>query len=190
MSQTAAFIARLMDERLFGPGQRTLLRALAGRGLDENTPGFDLFTRLWWPLRQKNQAAPRREVGWLVAKLYAACSIPHVRPEGGKGPPLAQVLGGFEPREPQLKARFRRGLDALLCTPLSGLEPHLRWALLTVAGAVKHDHAKGLDWVQLLDDLSVWDRGDEDRRKRDVRDIWAEEYLNAVTNPKGASHAD
>ena len=173
MSQTAAFIARLTDERLFGPGERARLRALAGRGLNESTPGFDLFTGLWWPLRQKNQAAPRREVAWLVAKLYAACSIRHVRPEGGKGPPLAQVFGGFEPREPHLKARF----DALLCTPLSGLEPHLRWALSVVARAVAHHRAPGLDWVQLLDDLSVWDRGDE---HRDVRDIWAKDYLSAV----------
>jgi CRISPR type I-E-associated protein CasB/Cse2 len=177
MSQTAAFIARLTDERLFGPGERARLRALTGRGLDENTPGFDLFTGLWWPLRQKNQAAPRREVAWLVAKLYAACSIRHVRPEGEKGPPLARVLGGLERREPHLQPRFRGRFDALLQSPLSGLEPHLRWALSVVARGVEHNRAQGLDWVQLLDDLSVWDRGDE---HRDVRDIWAKDYLSAV----------
>ena len=109
---------------------------------------------------------------------------------------MAQVLGGFEPREPHLKARFRRRFDALLCTPLSGLEPHLHWALSVVADAVKHDRAQGLDWVQLLDHLSVWDRGDEYRLERDIRDIWAEDYLNAVRcrastlTPKGADYAD
>jgi len=186
MNQTERFITRLEGLK---QGERSRLRRLTGRPLDETLQGFDLFTGLWWPLRQKNQAAPRREVAWLIAKLYGACPVPHVRPDGGKGAPLAQVLGRSEPREPHLKA-FRRRFDALLQSPLSGLEPHLRWALSVVAHAVKRDRGRGLDWVQLLDDLSVWDRGDEHRRERDVRDIWAEQYLNAVNNPKGADHAD
>jgi len=184
MSQTAAFIAQLTNERHFGPGERARLRALAGRGLDEDTPGFDSFTGLWWPLRQKNQAAPRREVAWLIAKLYAACPVPHLRPDGGKGPPLAQVLGGCEPREPHMQARFRRRFDALLCTPLGGLEPHLRWALSSVRDAVVAGRARGIDWVQLTDDLSIWDRGEEHRRDRDVRDVWAEQYLKSTKSPQ------
>jgi len=41
----------------------------------------------------------------------------------------------------------------------------------------------GIDWAQLLDDLSNWDRGEEHRRERDLRDIWAEDYLNAAREP-------
>jgi len=61
----------------------------------------------------------------------------------------------------------------------------LRWALgevaRAVAGRVPHARdVKGLDWVQLLDDLSIWDRGVEHRRGRDVRDLWAEMYLKVI----------
>ena len=178
------------------------MRALAGRGLDEDTPGFDVFTGLWWPLRKKNQAAPRREVAWLVTKLYAAFCVPHVPAEQGKESALAQVLGQCEPPhgacsdaalltgpvpdwEPAKSQfiearRFRRRFDALLCTPLNGLEPHLHWALREVHEVVVHGRCQGIDWVQLTDHLSVWDRADEHRKERDVRDIWAEQYLLSV----------
>ena len=181
MSQTAAYIAQLTNQRRFGPGERARLRALAGCGLDEDTPGFDLFTGLWWPLRQKNQTAPRREVAWLVAKLYAAYTVPHVRPYGGQGPPLPEAIGRSEPREPYLQERFRRRFDALLCTPLGGLEPHLHWALSVARDAVVARRLQGIDWVQLTDDLSIWDRGGEHRRECDIRDIWAEQYLESTT---------
>lgn len=184
MSQTAAFIARLTNKgfrRVFGPGDRARLRALAGRGLDEDTAGFDLFTGLWWPLRQKNRAAPRREIAWLIAKSYAAFPIPH-EPCGRGGPTtLAVILGREEPRfyKPGHQ-RFRQRFDSLLCTPLAGLEPYLRWALAIVCDAVTHGRAKGMDWVQLTDDLSIWDRGEAHRRERDIRDIWAEQYLKST----------
>ena len=48
------------------------------------------------------------------------------------------------------------------------------------AGAVRAGRAAGLDWGQLVEDLSVWDRGSEHARGRDVRDIWAEIYLRAA----------
>jgi len=180
MSQTAEFIAQLTNDRCFGPGERARLRALAGRRLDEDTAGFDLFTGLWWPLRQKNQAAPRREVAWLVAKLYAACSTPHIRSEGGKGPPLACVLGQIEPGQPKQQQRFRQRFDELLCAPLGGIEPHLRWALSVVRDEVVDGRGQGIDWVQLTDHLSIWDRGEEHGLHRDVRDLWAEQYLEST----------
>jgi len=215
MSRSSAFIAQLTNERRFGPGPRSRLRDLAGSGLDMDTPSLDLFTGLWWPLRKDNQA-PRREIAWLVVKLYATFSIPHSRPDYGKGPTLAQIIGSREPphracqeaallsgplpqhepaRSQFLAARrFRRRFDALLCTPLTGLEPHLRWSLGIVADAVVARHWPGIDWVQLTDDLSSWDRADEHRRKQDIRDIWAEAYLNETirTNheSKGANHVD
>ena len=182
MSQSAAaFIAALTNDRRFGPGERARIRALAGRGLDESVPGFDLFTGLRWPVRQRNKAAPRREVAWLVAKLYAARCIPHVPCEPEGPTTLAAILGREERRLSDRAAlRFPQRFDELLQTPLSALEPRLRWALSVVRGAVIHERSPGIDWVQLTDDLSIWDRGEEHRRDRDVRDIWAEHYLNAT----------
>jgi CRISPR type I-E-associated protein CasB/Cse2 len=176
MSQSAvAFIAGLTNDRRFGPGERARLRALAGRGLDENTPGFDLFTGLWWPLRQKNKAAPRREVAWLVAKLYAASSIRHVPCETGRPTTLAAILGREERRlSDRACPRFRQRFDELLQTPLSALEPHLRWALSVVRDAAIANRSPGIDWERLTDDLSIWDRGE------DVRDTWAKHYVDAT----------
>jgi hypothetical protein len=68
----------------------------------------------------------------------------------------------------------------MLLSPLLCLEPHLRWALSVVADAVEKGKCSGIDWALLLNHLSIWDRGEEHRLERDVRDIWAEKYLNAV----------
>jgi len=194
MSQIQAFIQRL--EKL-KEGDRSRLRRLAGQPLNQSLQGFDLFAGLWWPLRQRSPVAPRRETSWLVAKLHGAfgAAVPHVRPDDGSGPTLPAVLGLCEPREDHGGPRFRIRFDALLCSPLPSLEPHLRWALDEVAKAVEGRvpyarGIKGVDWAQLLDDLSIWDRGDDHRRYRDIRDIWADQYLNAVYQLQGASHAD
>jgi hypothetical protein len=189
VSKTAEYIKGLSDLQ---EGERSKLRRLAGRPLDETLQGFDLFTGLWWPLRAKSPATPRREPSWLVAKLFCTFSAPHVRPDSGAGPSLPEVLGYCEPFDlPDLKARnrFRTRFDALLCSELSSLEPHLRWAMGVVEKAVdgripQAVEVKGINWVQLLDDLSIWDRGEEHRRRRDVRDIWAETYLKVVNSSK------
>jgi len=185
MSQTAEYIRRLTDLQ---EGELSRLRRLAGLPLDATLQGFDLFAGLWWPLRAKNPATPRREPSWLVAKLFGAFSVPHIRPDSGAGPTLSEVLARCEPLDEDGRKRFRTRFDALLCSSLSSLEPHLHWALGEVARAVAGHvlHAcdvEGLDWVQLLDDLSIWDRGEEHRRGRDVRDIWAERYLKSFKQP-------
>jgi hypothetical protein len=182
MSQTAKYIKKLSALQ---EGERSRLRRLAGRPLDATLQGFDLFTGLWWPLRAESPATPRREPSWLVAKLFGALRVPHIRPGSGAGASLPEVLGRIEPRDGDGRKRFRTRLDTLLCSALFCLEPHLRWALgevaWGVAGHVPHARdVKGIDWVQLLDDLSIWDRGKKHRRGRDVRDIWAEAYLNAA----------
>jgi len=184
MSQTAEYIKSLSDLQ---EGERSRLRRLAGRPLDATLQGFDLFTGLWWPLRAESPATPRREPSWLVAKLFGAFCVPHTRSDSGAGPSLPEVLGRCEPHDEDCRNRFRTRFDALLCSSLSSLEPHLRWALgevaRAVAGHVPHARdVKGIDWVQLLDDLSIWDRGKEHRRRRDVRDIWAEIYLKATNS--------
>ena len=139
-------------------GALGLLRNHAGQGLDETVDGFDLFTGLWWPLRQRNQRAPRREVAWLVAKLYAVCPIPQ-----SAGHTLAQQLRHCRPNdEPE---RFAQRFDRMLVLPLKKIEPALRWAI----GLVASTDPK-LDWVKLTDDLSIWER--ETTRVR-----WAEEFI-------------
>jgi len=155
-------------------GERSLLRRLSGQPLDTTIQGFDLFTGLWWPLRAKSPAAPRRVPSWLVAKLFGAFHIPHI-PEHS----LPAVLGRCEPHNDKDRERFRRRFDAILCSPLSSLEPHLRWAMGVVTRAITGNVVSGIDWKQLLDDLSIWDRGEEHRLRRDIREIWAERYFKA-----------
>lgn len=190
MSQTDAFIARLTNYRVWGPGERARLRILAGRGLDECVAGFDIFTGLWWPLRKRNATAPRREIAWLIAKLGGAFPIRHV-PCGRGGPTaLAVILGREERRLPKGsdRQRFRQRFDSLLCSPLGGLEPHLHWTLRVVRRSVTAGRSEGIDWSQLTDDLSIWDRGEERRLGRDVRDIrdiWAEQYLGRSNQSNG-----
>ena len=176
MTQTEKFIRKLEELQ---EGERSRLRRLAGQPLNQTVPGFDLFTGLWWPLREESQTAPRRETSWLVAKLYGAFPIPHIR-QDGMASALARVLGKCEPRDEHGRPRFRDRFDALLCSPLSALEPHLRWALSVVADAVEKGKSPGLNWAQLLDDLSIWDRGEEHRRRTDIREEWACQYLTAA----------
>jgi len=182
MTQTEKLIRQLAALK---DGERSQLRWLLGKDLDETLKGFDLFTGIWWPLREQSPRAPERRSAWLVARLYAAYPVPQVRQAGAE---LALVLGLRERalRNEFDRQRFRARFDALLQAALLGLEPHLRWALHTVNEAVNRKQAAGLDWVRLLDDLRLWDRNpdkqDEDpkRREQDVRNIWANDYLNAV----------
>jgi len=167
MTLTERFIERL---EALKEGERSRLRRLAGQPLDESLPGFDLFTGLWWPLRQNSPRAPRRETSWLVAKLYAAVGVPQQ-----KDAALPVVLGRCEPRDDFGRKRHRRRFDALLRAPLAGLEPHLRWALSEAARP-----AGGADWVQLLEDLRTWDRSQDRAGGTNVRDKWACQYLEAA----------
>ena len=177
MSQTIRFIRQLENLK---EGERSRLRRLAGQPLDHALAGFDLFTGLWWPLRQGSPVAPRRETSWLVAKLYGAFPVPNEQ-----GETLPRVLGRCEPPDLHDRSRFRQRFDVLLCLPLSALEAHLRWGLSEIDKAIAGripwlKGITGIDWAQLLDDLSIWDRGEAHRRERDVRDIWAEQYLQSA----------
>jgi len=139
-------------------GDLGLLHTHSGRGLDESVDGFDLFSGLWWPLRQKNERAPRRQVAWLIAKLYAFHPLEH-----SPGDTLARQLRRCQP--PEDPDRFRQRFDRMLVLPIDQIEFALQWALDLIA----QEHAK-LDWVRLTDDLSLWQRDT-------TRLNWAEEYL-------------
>lgn len=141
-------------------GELGLLRTHAGQGLEETVDGFDLFTGLWWPLRKDNPKAPRRGVAWLIVKLYAFCPIPQ-----SPGETLAYQLRQCQPNNDPARERFRQRFDGMLILPLDRIEPALRWALDQIASA-----GRKLDWVQLTDDLSFWER-------ETTRLKWAQQFL-------------
>lgn len=142
------------------PGDLGLLRTHAGQGLDESVDGFDLFAGLWWPLRAKDEHTPRREVAWLIAKLYAFRRLEH-----SPGEAIARQLRLCQPQKEQEKKRFQQRFDRMLTLPLDQIETALQWALDTIAS-----NGRGIDWVRLTDDLSWWER-------EATRMKWAEQYL-------------
>jgi len=141
-------------------GELGLLRQHAGQGLDETVDGFDLFAGCWWPLRAKSERTPRREVAWLIAKLYAFRPIPP-----SPGEMLARQLARCQPNKDPAKKRFTQSFDRVLTKPLGKMEPHLRWAL----GLLATRNLK-LDWARLTDDLSIWER-------ESTRLKWANQFL-------------
>ncbi len=157
MTPTERFIGTL---EALKPGDLCRLRNHAGLSVDESVGGFDLFAGLWWPLRQKNQHAPRREVAWLVAKLYAFCPIPQL-----SGASLAVCLGKIKSTNERVTRRRQQRFDELLAHDLSGVEFALKWALQLI-----EKNNKGIDWVRLTDELSVWER-------EETRLSWAKQYL-------------
>lgn len=169
-------------------GELGLLRTHAGEALDESVEGFDLFSGLWWPLRQKNERAPRREVAWLITKLYAFCPIPQSPDDT-----LAGQLRQCQPDKDAAKERLRQRFDRMLMLPVDKIETALQWALDQIAS-----RDLKLDWVKLLNDLSRWDTGfnpNDTRQKHRLnchsnvvrcdefhsspQELWACEYLNA-----------
>ncbi len=158
MSATDEFIDSLTRLK---PGELGLLRTHAGQGIDESVEAFDLFAGLWWPLRQKTERAPRRGVAWLIAKLYAFRPLPHKLDMR-----LARQLSLCQPREERARKRFQDNFDKMLMSPLDDMEPALQWAI-----ALLDSNEKGLDWVKLTDDLSLWQR-------ESTRLKWAKDFLN------------
>jgi CRISPR type I-E-associated protein CasB/Cse2 len=159
-SPTEQYIATLARLKV---GDLGLLRAVADAPLDASLTGFDLFTGLWWPLRQRYVNAPRRDVAWLVAKLYAFAPTPHER-----GRYLAGRFAQSAPRHPEQAAkRASQVFDGVLESGLTDIEPRLQSVIGVVARA-----RLTLDWVQLTDDLSRWEDSS-------VRQRWADQYLDA-----------
>ena len=157
MTPTEQFIHVLSELKA---GDLGLLRTHAGQGLDETVDGFDLFAGLWWPLRQQNERAPRREVAWLVAKLYAFCPIPH-----SPGDRLALQLRLYQPNKAPARKRFAQRFDRMLVLPISKIEPALCWALDLIAS-----NGRKLDWVRLTNELSQWER-------ESTRLKWSEQFI-------------
>jgi len=157
VSPTEQFIQVLSELRI---GDLGSLRTHTGQGLDESVDGFDLFAGLWWPLRQRNERAPRREVAWLIARLYAFCPVSY-----SPGDTLARQLRLCQPNKDPARERFRQRFDRMLILPLDQIESALRWALDLVASS-----GRALDWVKLTDDLSIWER-------ESTRLEWADQFI-------------
>jgi CRISPR type I-E-associated protein CasB/Cse2 len=151
------------------PGDLTLLRIASGKDIAESVQAFDLFAGMWWPLQNKSQFAPRREVAWLIAKLYAFCPIPH-----SANNTLAHQLSRCQPVEERNRKRFQERFDALLGMPLDKIETALQWSLSAIAAG-----DSPIDWARLTNDLSIWER--EATRLR-----WAQQFLVAI---EGGNHA-
>jgi CRISPR type I-E-associated protein CasB/Cse2 len=149
-------------------GDLGLLRTHAGQGLDQTVDGFDLFAGLWWPLRKDSPRAPRREVAWLVAKLYASRPLPH-----SPGHALARQLRRCQPSQDSARKHFQKRFDRVLVLPLDKIEPALHWALDLLASS-----GRELDWVRLTDDLSIWER-------ESTRLKWARQFIG--NNERGQS---
>jgi CRISPR type I-E-associated protein CasB/Cse2 len=170
MTSTEQYINTLTNLKA---GELGLLRLHAGQGLDESVKGFDLFTGIWWPLRSKNQRAPRRQVAWLIAKLYACCPIPHL-----PGKTLAYQMGCLYLNVSTDKEHFQQRFDRMLILPLGEIEPALRWAI-----DLLHSKNLGFDWVKLTDDLSIWER--ESKRYE-----WAKQFLEGNKYTKEEIYVD
>jgi len=167
VSQTLKYIQALQRLK---QGDLGLLRTHSSKGLDESVDAFDLFAGLWWPLRQKSQFAPRREVAWLVSKLYAACPLAHIA-----GNLFAQQLARCQPHEEKARRRFLQHFDLVLRTPLRKLEPDMQWGLNRI-----RERKGSLDWVKLTDDLSYWER-------QSTRRQWAEQFVHFNTGETDAN---
>ncbi len=157
MTPTEEYIKTLTQMK---SGDLGLLREHAGQGVDESVDGFDLFTGLWWPLRAENPKAPRRGVAWLIAKLYAFRAIEH-----SPGRTFAYQLARCRPAKKSEVETFDKRFDRMVSLPVDKIEPALQWALDLIASKDLK-----LDWVELTEDLSLWER-DSKRIK------WAKEFL-------------
>lgn len=166
MSVTSEYILNLSKLK---SGDLGLLRTHSCQGIDESAEAFDLFAGIWWPLRQKNQFAPRRKVAWLIAKLYAFCPIEN---SSDKNDTFARQLRRCEPYDKEERKRFRNKFDELLTQQFEHLEFIMQWAL-----KILESNDCKLNWAQLTDDLSRWEQGEYHKSGQDIREIWAIEYL-------------
>jgi len=151
------FVHRL--EALKG-GDKGLLRGLRGSRLDDRLRGFDLFTGIWWTIRQKNAGAPRREPAWLVVKLFSCNPIPSA--DGEAFPVLLARLSKTD-------SSVQREFDAMIGLSLDLLEHPLHRLL----ARLRSHGVAGLDWAELTDDLSFWNDGL-------TRHRWMSKYMNNI----------
>jgi len=160
------YVARLES---LTTGQLSLLRTLRYQPLDASLTGFDIFTAIWWPLREKGKHAPRREIAWLVLKLYATNVLRHE-----KGATLPLLLGNLHTayaHEEAMQNIIFKQVQSLLSSTTHTIEPILD----TCISLVKKEYT-ALDWIHLLDTISAWEAQSAKMR-------WAEDFYNNAKIP-------
>ena len=161
MNNTVAeFISNLSTLK---SGELSILRTMKNKGLDEGIDGFDLFTGIWWPLREKSKSAPQRETAWLIAKLFACYPIPQ---EGGANLPL--LMSKISRNNDALAKQLAKLNDKIVKCSLRMLEDPLGQALNII-----QNKYIGMDWVKLTDTLSKWVYQSE-------RERWIQDFLTVI----------
>lgn len=153
----SAFVSAIED---LSPADLKLLRCATGRALGSDVLTYDLFNRVWRPIRSK--AILARWACYAVATLYPWHPLPGGR--GDFGGTMRRPLRA-ETRENRAAAgdRFAR----LLAATGPALLPHL-------VGAVRWLAARQMpvDWRQLLTDLARWYEPG-----RPTQTEWAQSYF-------------
>lgn len=63
-----------------------VLANAANRGMDQDPAAFDIFTGLYWPLRNKHSTLPSRGAAWMALKLMATAGRGRPTPGNCHGP--------------------------------------------------------------------------------------------------------
>lgn len=117
-----------------------VLEQAANRPLNHSPAAFDIFTGLYWPLRNRDRTLPARNAAWLALKLMATAG--RLRPAAGR------TSGSFQPwRDLALRDSPAKGRVYPRAVPVGR---HLEAALreLIHRHAQKPDPA-GIDWPGL-----------------------------------------
>jgi len=122
-----------------------VLANAAGRSMDEAPAAFDIFTGIYWPLRNKHSTLPSRNAAWMALKLMATA---------GRGRPShGNRTGSFRPwvhltlaASPAKQKRYPRAVPAGL-----QLESELREI---IRKATAESPPKQIDWPGLCQFLN------------------------------------
>jgi hypothetical protein len=122
-----------------------ILANAAGHSMDEDPAAFDIFTGIYWPLRNKHSTLPSRNAAWMALKLMATAG--RGRPSPGNCP------GSFRPwmqlspaASPAKQKRYPRAIPTG-----SRLEAELR-EIIRKSNA--ESPAKKIDWPGLCQFLN------------------------------------
>jgi len=122
-----------------------ILANAAGRSMDEDPAAFDIFTGVYWPLRNKHSTLPSRNAAWMALKLMATA---------GRGRPLpSNRSGSFQPwmhlnpaASPAKQKRYPRAVPTG-----SRLEAELREI---IRKSIAESPPKKIDWPGLCQFLN------------------------------------
>ncbi|MGC8840676.1 MAG: type I-E CRISPR-associated protein Cse1/CasA [Candidatus Sumerlaeaceae bacterium] len=165
-----SFIGRLAENPGLKAGNLALLRTLATRNLSSDLQAYDLFTGLYWPIRQRSPRAPRRVDAWLVAKLYARFPWSPSTEEQDAFPAHLRQLWRLGAANEMFRRYIRRRFDALFASGHGEREANLSSIFSCLQKAFRSQPARKvahpvlpgsrlpLDWARLLDELRDWDQ--------------------------------